>query len=283
MKNAIRLKAPLLYLCFILLLSFSAYAQDATDVVVMLNGEERKGKVSAINDTEVTFTYTGETLEYKIKRSEINKIVFASGRTQVINEKAAELPAPADAQPVDNPAARKGKMAILPFKVITNVGSIDAKALGEQIQADCANTIKEDAPSIQIIDPRVVNATLAKSGMSIQDLESMLPSELAKMLGVEHVVYGSYDIENTGTLTTGSSVTSYKTKKEDDKKKGTAFSSGSTTTSATYDSKITMDIYNDQGTSIYSVAREPFMAGVDNYHSTIRYLVRRAPFGSKAK
>ncbi|MGG6232174.1 hypothetical protein [Tenacibaculum sp. SDUM215027] len=283
MKNSFN-TASLTILSFLMFfLSFSITAQESSDIVVMMDGKERKGKVTAIDDNEITFTFTGETLEYKIKRSKVNKIIFASGRTQFISEKTMQQSAPETSQNISNLTVRKGKMAVLPFKIITNMTSIDKEAVGRQIQTDCSNTIKEDAPMIDVVDPRIVNATLAKNNISVDQLQVMLPNELALLLGVEHVVFGSYDIENTGTRTSGSTVTSYKSKKERKKRKGTTISSGNSSTSDTYDSKITMDIYNDKGSNIYSVSRKPFMSGLDKYHSTIKYLIKRAPFGSKHK
>jgi activator of HSP90 ATPase len=247
----------------------------------MMDGEERKGKVTAIGDQDITFFFEGETLEYKIQRSEINRIVFGSGRTQVITEKAVQSGTASRSSGISDPAERKGKMAVVPFKIITNMDSVDKEALGRQVQADCVNTIREDAPMIEVLDPRIVNATLAKENITIDQLQVMLPEEVAVLLGAEHVVFGSFEVENTGTRTTGSSVTSYKSKDDRSKSKGTAVSSGSSSTSDTYDSKITMDIYNDRGSSIYSASRKPFSADLDEYHSTIKYLIKRAPFGSK--
>ena len=43
----------------------SASAQQATvDVVIMLNGEKKEGKVVAVNPTTIKFRYMGEVLEY---------------------------------------------------------------------------------------------------------------------------------------------------------------------------------------------------------------------------
>ena len=283
MKNLIN-STSLVVLSFLMFIfSFSANAQNGSDTLVMMDGKERKGKVTAINDDEITFTFTGETLEYKIKRAKVNKIIFSSGRTQLISEKKIDKNTSELSKNTSSLTNRKGKMAVLPFKVITNMSSIDKEAVGRQIQTDCSNTIKGESPMIEIVDPRIVNTTLAKNNISVDQLEVMSPDELAILLGVEHIVFGSYDIENTGTRTSGSTVTSYKSKKDRDKRKGTAISSENSTTSDTYDSKITMDIYNDEGSNIYSVSRKPFMAGLDKYHSTIKYLIKRAPFGRKHK
>lgn len=281
MKNSFK-TIPLTILCFLMfILSISTFSQNKSDVVVMLNGEEKVGKVNAINDQDITFIYDNETLEYQIKKTEINKIIFASGRTQQISK----MPNKTSISENSNPLARKGKMAVLPFKIITNIPTVDKDAIGKQIQNDCANTIKKEAPMIDVIDSRVVNVTLAKNSITVDQLQDILPNELAELLGVEHVVFGSYDVENTGTRSFGSSVTTYKSSREKDdnknKGKGTEINSGSSSTTDTFDSRMTIDIYNDQGSNIYSVSRKPFSAGLDKYHSTISYLIKRAPFSSK--
>ena len=52
--------------------SFGIQAQTKTvvipDVILKTNGEELKGKITKINDDGVSFVYTGETLEYAIKK-----------------------------------------------------------------------------------------------------------------------------------------------------------------------------------------------------------------------
>ncbi|WP_166960319.1 hypothetical protein [Yeosuana marina] len=281
MKNLFKTIFFSIFTFLIFFFSISSFAQDKSDVVVMLNGEERSGKVMAINDQVITFIYDNETLEYQIKKGEVNKIIFASGRIQQISKNSNKKRTIENS----NPLARKGKMAVLPFRIITNMPTIDKDAIGKKIQIDCANTIKEEAPMIDVIDPRVVNATLAKNNIAVDQLQNMLPNELAELLGVENVVFGSYDIENTGTRSYGSSVTTYKSNREKDdnkyKRKGTEINSGSSSTTDTFDSRMTIDIYNDQGSNIYSVSRKPFSAGLDKYHSTISYLIKRAPFGSK--
>lgn len=154
---------------------------NKNDVVVMLDGEENKGKVISIEDKEIKFVYSGETLEYTFELQNVNKIIFASGRTQVISEPTNNN----ITSNLSSPAPRNGKMAVLPFRIITNMPSVDNNAIGKQIQSDCASAIKEDAPMIDVIDPRVINTTLAKQNITIESLDTMLPKELAVLLGAE--------------------------------------------------------------------------------------------------
>jgi len=62
----------LLLIIAIAICSFGTQAQTKTaaapDVILKTNGEELKGKITKINDDGVSFVYTGETLEYAIKK-----------------------------------------------------------------------------------------------------------------------------------------------------------------------------------------------------------------------
>jgi len=263
-------------------------AQDKGDVVVMLNGEQKEGKVTGISDNSVKFVYSGETLEYELKKSEINKIEFASGRTEVINEVAQ---ASATAAPASNPADRKNKIAVLPFDFMTNDPTVPVDPMHTRIQSSCINSIRENTKGLDVQDPMTTNSILTQNNISAENMKSVTPKDMAIMLGVEYVVYGAYELIHEGSMTTGSGVTTYKekeTKKGDyddreKKSKGTAVSSSSSSTRETYDSRLDLNIYNDQGENIYSDSRRPFSAGVDEYKSPIDYLVKRTPFGSKGK
>lgn len=49
------------------------------------------GKVVRITDNDITYVYSGETVEYVINKSEISKIIHSSGRVEHISDQA--LPA----------------------------------------------------------------------------------------------------------------------------------------------------------------------------------------------
>lgn len=72
------------------LFSISTFSQSTTtekaDVILKINGDEMKGKITKISDTDLTFIYSGETLEYTVKKSDILKITHASGRIETINQ-----------------------------------------------------------------------------------------------------------------------------------------------------------------------------------------------------
>ena len=265
----------------------TVFAQDKVDTVVMLNGEKREGKVISVKEDAIKFAYKGETLEYEFKKSEINEIVFASGRTEVINKGT-------NTEVVSSgvtSTGRKGKIAILPFEFISNDSSLNANAMAEQLQADSYLSIKENTNGLELQDPITTNSLLAKNNISLANLKSISPKEMAALLGVENVVYGIANVTNKGTSSYGSGVTNYNDKetqnkegrKETTKSSGSAYNSNNSTTMINYETKINLNIFNDKGANLYSESRNSFGTGFDAYHATINYLIKRCPFGSKAK
>ncbi|MDR6966578.1 hypothetical protein J2X31_000576 [Flavobacterium arsenatis] len=271
----------ILLLMVVLFNTVVAFAQDK---VTMLNGEKREGKIIAVRDDAIKFVYKGETLEYEFKKADISMIEFASGRKEVVN-------APSAAVVSSNPAARKGKVAVLPFEFITNDGSLDATAMSHQLQTETYNSVKENTTLNQVQDPITTNSLLAKAGLNGSNLMTKTPAEMAELLGVEHVLYGIANVIIQGSSTYGSGVSSINgkstEKKQDDTKKtkssGTVFSSNNATVQTNYDTKIDLNFYNDQGTNEYSQSRNSFGNGFEAYRATINYLIKRCPFGTKAK
>jgi len=284
--TVMKISAPII-LCFILALSaVNSMAQDKHDTLIMLNGDKKEGKVIAINPETIKFKYSGEDLEYEIKKEEINKIVFGSGREEVLNEETSAASA------ASNPGSRKNKMAVLPFEYITNDPSIMVDAMRIEIQSSCINSFRREAKSLDVQDPMTTNALLAKNEITHENYKTIPPKDMAILLGVEYVVYGTFDLENEGTRTYGSTVTTYKEKEDkkgtsynnnNKKSSGTAVSSSSSSTSNSYDAKVVMSIYSDTGKTIYNDSRKPFSADPDAYKSAIDYMVKRTPFGSKYK
>lgn len=277
----INLKRSLFFLLFLLNI-ITLSAQDKPDTVIMSNGEKRAGKVVSVKEDAIKFIYKGETLEYEFKKSEINKIEFASGRTEIITNSNSS-----EAASTSTAADRKGRIAILPFEFITNDSALNPNTMAEQLQNDSYLSIKENTHGLQLQDPITTNSLLAKNGISHANIKSKTPKEMAILLGVENVVYGMANVTNKGTSSYGSGVSTYngkETDKKDSKKaSATVYNSNNATTVINYETKIGLNFYNDQGTSLYSESRNSFGTAFDAYHATINYLIKRCPFGSKVK
>ncbi len=188
-------------------------------------------------------------------------------------------------------AAQNAQIAILPFEIVSNDPGITAESMSSQVQESCANSFRKNAPAVTVQDTRVTNSILAKNNITVKDLNATLPKDVAAMLGVQYVLFGGLEVTNKGSYTSGSGVASYKDKntqtkdegKKDSKSSGSSYSSTSSSTTVEYDQKVKLTIYIDTGNTIYSESRTPFGSGMDAYNSTIDYLVKRTPFGSKHK
>jgi TolB-like protein len=269
------------------------FAQSKTDAVIMLNGERKEGKVIGIGVNTVQFKYSGEDLKYELPKEEIRKIQFATGRVEVINE-APQTAASGSSPPsrsASNPADRKNKIAVLPFQFVSNEPGLQSDQMSRRLQANCASSLRENTSNVIVQDPLTTNRLLARNNIDMNDAATVDPQELALVLGVEYVVFGSVDVINKGTISTGSGSTIYKDKEKqtrdknnrDTKASGRATTSNNAITTTNYDTKVALNIYTDQGSTYYTKSRNAIGNQMDSYSSTLDYLIKRTPFGTKSR
>jgi TolB-like protein len=249
-----------------------AYAQGAADVITKTNGEVAKGKVSEITETAVKFTYDGETLLYTINKSDIRKITYASGRTEIFN----------DSQPAA-PVNHKNKIAILPFSYL-----IDKQDAGEamtyQVQQETFTFLKKNAPGYEVQDPTTSNALLTKSGVDNNTLRGFTMSELCNILGVEYIITGSIRQDLVRTNNYQSANASYDNKSKENTSgtnrtnSGGSYSNSSGTTTQSYQTNITMNVFKDDGSNLFNQSHNSFWATTNAYVTTLRFLLKKTPF-----
>jgi hypothetical protein len=163
--------------------------------------------------------------------------------------------------------------------------------MSKQLQANCADSFRQHTSNIIVQDPLTTNRLLAKNNIDMNDAATVDPQELAVVLGVEYVVFGTVDVMNEGTISTGSAATTYKDKEKqnrdknskDTKASGTAVTSNSAITKTNYDTRVALNIYTDQGSTFYAKSRNAFGNGMDSYSGTLDYLIKRTPFGTKSR
>ncbi|HKJ49438.1 MAG TPA: hypothetical protein VJ973_10130 [Christiangramia sp.] len=267
-------------------LFITSISQAQEDIFHILNGDEKKGKITAIKNDVITFMYSGEDLSYELKKSEIHKVDFASGRTEVFNQIQNTLsPSPSNVTTTTTAAERKNKIAVLPFKIVSNNAALTTEGMMEEIQNATASSIRKNTSQVILQDPAETNAILYENNIGEAEASKMRPAELAQLLGVEFIVLGSTNIDYTGSNTYGSSTTTYKDKEDKDRSsrkssgKENTFSSSSSTEN--YSTNINLKIFNDTGSSVYSVDRTGFGTNLNKYETTISYLIKRCPWGTK--
>lgn len=268
----------LIALCFLSILTF---AQAKNDVVLKTSGDELSGKVQAINDSAIVFSYAGETLTYSIKKSEIIKITYASGRIEVFNRPAAQPAAGASSKTsASNLEDHHNKVAFLPFTFVKD-GQASGDAVGDQVQQEAYSFLSKHAGIFTLLDPRTTNALLIKAGVTDQNIKGYTMEDLCNILGVEYVIDGAVNQNKTTQTITTNTYGQTKTKDDDDKKDKKYNSSTYGTAQQNYQTSLNLSIYNDKGVTVYSQQRNSFWNTQDAYKNTLEYLLKRTPLYTK--
>lgn len=266
------------FLFFGLILQLKAQQAPKNDVLLKVNGDELIGKVTEIGDTDVKFTYQGETLVYAIKKEDILKITYASGRIEFFNK--PPLSSEKSNQPTSPGLAdHHNKVAILPFSFIKNSQSA-SDDMSYKAQQDTYDMLSKHSTGLTIIDPRTSNALLMKAGINRTNLMGYTMDEICNVLGVEYVVDGTIT-QNQGAATT-STVDNYSASddKNKDRKKVSGYSS--TTSTQNYQTSVSLSIYTDKNDNIYNVNRRALLAQNEgSYDSPLQYLLKRCPLYRK--
>ncbi|MCZ4409989.1 hypothetical protein O3Q51_14300 [Cryomorphaceae bacterium 1068] len=261
----------------LIMLSFApnfVLAQDDVtyDKILMNDGEEKVGKVTAMNETSISFTHKGETLTYTLNKQDVNKIEFSSGRIEFVHPEGAE--AEGDGIGVQD---HHNLVAVLPFSYISNVSEKMSDQMSTKVQSDCIAAMKMKSKNFKFQDAITTNAILAKHEISDANIASFTPDEIAHTLNVEFVVYGNVTVTRTGS--TSSNGNYYSGKKKDNKTSGYTIGTGST--SSNFETTVQMDVYNEEGENIFTRSHQAFWQTNDAYMITLQYIIKRSPFYTK--
>jgi TolB-like protein len=277
--------------CLVTFSQQSSKTQPAVknDIILKLNGDELTGKVSKISDSDVEFSYAGEDLTYTIRKSDIMKITFASGRIEVFNKPALPSETKPQGAATTNPATtttsattssledHHNKVAVLPFSFAKD-GQLTADVMADEVQNECYSYMSKHSGVYTILDPRTTNALLIKAGVTKNNIKGYTMADLCNILGVEYVVDGMVSQNKTVQTTMQSNSGDIK-QKNNNKATYNSYSYGTATQS--YKTNVNLGIYNDKGVSVYSQDRNSFWATQDAYKNTLEYLLKRSPLYSK--
>lgn len=109
--------------------AITVVAQNKVATIIMQNNNKMEGSVVLIKDDIVKFTYKGQAYEHVLKKSEINVIVFASGRILEISKDVN----PEIASCSTIAKGRKGKIAITPVDFVANNSAVNFNLITERL------------------------------------------------------------------------------------------------------------------------------------------------------
>ncbi|WP_113663232.1 hypothetical protein [Pedobacter nanyangensis] len=275
---------PLLLL-LVLLFSISTFAQTPVDVILKMNGDEMKGKITKITDTDLTFIYSGETLEYTVKKSDILKITHSSGRVEIINQPPLRSDIRKNDQIVmkGTPADHHNRIAVLPFHYLME-NQPGADEIGLSAQQDTYSFLSQHSAGYTLIDPRTTNALLAKGGVTKENITGFTMNELCNILGVEYIIDGTVKQNKASqtSYTSGNSNTNVKRNGNDKVTKVNTYGSTYSNAEQRYDVSVSLSIYNDNNANIYNQSHRAFFSNTDGgFSSPLQYLLKRCPLYRK--
>jgi len=251
---------------------------DKFDTVYMRSSDVKVGSITGITDESVSFIHKGETLVYTLKKPDIVKIVFSSGRVENIN-------APAPSTAVNTAAANSNvdhhnKAAVMPFAYI-NPQQEKNTEMGYKVQQECYTFLSNKAAALEIQDPSTTNALLGKAGVTAENIRNYTVPELCNILGVEYLLKGTVTSNISNVSSSGNASYSEKDGSSSDKTGSSTKSSGSvyssSTTQENFKTSVLMEIYKDDGKKVFGQDRTSFWTTVDAYKNTLQYLLKKTP------
>jgi hypothetical protein len=266
-----------------LLIQLGVLAQSTmkNDVVLKTSGDELVGKVQEIGDSDIKFIYAGETLVYQIKKSEIAKITFSSGRVEMYNS-PKPTSAQADSIAKSGLEAHQNKIAVLPFSYL--IDKVDAgQEMTYKVQNEVFNIMNSHSGYMSVQPTSTTNALLLKSGITGANVRSFTMGEICDVLGVEYVIQGTItqDLTSVSSSSSGSTTYNAKTNTNSNRSVGTVNGASSSYSSQNYSTNVTMTIYTDKGETIFSQDHQSFWSANDAYKTTLNYLLKRTPIYQK--
>lgn len=262
----------------LILVSLGSQAQDSIHVehkdfdrIVMINGEIKEGHVTSISADNVSFIYTGETLQYQLAKKEIGKIEFSSGRIEQMN------PIVSEGDKKENMVNHANKIAILPVIYVKNGAQVHGDIMEEKAQAVFFQKLNDHAGYMVVQDPVQTNSNLKKSGLSLDELTGLTMPEIANVLGVEYVVKTILTIDKQGERTyTNTSGSVNKTTRG-----LSSYSSSSSSSTVQYKTTVEVSVYNDHGENTFSRSKMSLLTSKDAYPLTMGFLTKKMPFYTK--
>ena len=252
-------------------------AGEKYDSVIMKSGETKTGTITEVADDAIRFVHKGETLTYTLKKSDIVKIIFLSGRVEIINGPAAGN--------ANSAADHHNKIAVLPFSFINNRQGGDEE-MSYKIQNECYNFLSSKTVTLNVQDPNTTNALLAKAGINTGNYRNFTIAEIADAVGIEYIVKGTVTVNAANTSTSENTTFNSKSNnsssgKTNNNKSTSGNVSSSSTTKQEFKTSVLMEIYTDEGKKIFGQDRTSFWSSAEAYKSTLQYLLKKTPVYGK--
>lgn len=273
MQNKSTIKGLLMGLGLVLITSIGAFSQDGMkpDKVLLNDGKILEGQVVERDDSAITFRAEGDTTHTIIALTDITRIDFADGKIWQLSFGTLDK----DAEDWQTKMAKyKNKVAVLPFVYEDHFNQHVDENMSLQVQLDCIKDIERVNNFLMLQDLDSVNAKLVQHSIDWRNIKTYLPAEIADVLEVEYVVYGSVTVTPIGKPnpeedsfgTENQTLETPQGRRE-----------GASINEKRFETIVDLNIYNVLGETVYTNAHESFWQTPDAYHINLDYLVNESP------
>ncbi|WP_299536096.1 hypothetical protein [Ulvibacterium sp.] len=179
---------------------FPQQGASKNDIIFTTNGQLLQVKVTKVTDGAISFVYPGETIVNEINPTKLEKIVFASGRTQDFGGVGGEVivakESPANASTFMEeapmvPSYEENIMSVVPLDFKRN-GKYD-KTLANKATEYVIGLMsgKSNTQGVQVLDMGKAIERLVDSGFSYGKLRQSSPEQLRDALETEYILFVS--------------------------------------------------------------------------------------------
>ncbi len=262
-----------------LFVSVFAFAQGGKklDKIIKRDYQIIEGTISKISDKTVEYSLPGETLTISLDVSQIARIDFASGRSQIFDVSQGNSDS---STVVAASEIKQNTIAVLPVPYLNADNQESSEDMAKFAQNDLYNKLIDKSSNIlplTVQDLRTTNSLLHKAGIDHTNIDETPIEDLEKILGVDNIVAAkvSYTM-NSGTTSTTYNSGNAKVSDNNKKVKTNDVSTTTANTQVYYYYTVYFDMYKNT-TKIYSQTRKPFLAVKDSWMDSITYLLKRSP------
>lgn len=266
----------LLLVLFVLLGSLTLHAQEKLDKIIKKNYDIIDCKISKMSDQTVEYSLPNETLVISLDVSQIAKIDFASGRSQVFNADTPNTAAASSPEP--SGVIKPNTIAVLPVPFVNSENLSNSEEMAKFAQNDIYNKLLDKSSNIlplTVQDLRVTNSLLRKAGIDYKNVDETPIEELHKILGADHIIAAKVSYTETQNQTS-STYNTGNAKVDNNKVKGRSVSTSNTNTQLVFNYHVYFDLYKSN-TKIYTKSREPVFKTKDSWMDSVSYLLKRSP------
>ncbi|MFK7813932.1 MAG: hypothetical protein AB8B59_15660 [Maribacter sp.] len=260
---------------------FSLNAQNASDHIFLTNGETLAVKVKKVDPNTITYAYLGEELENVVKKDDVIKIVFKSGREQQFSDVSSSALGSKSAD-YEYPEMKANLGVILPFEFIFDGEPSPQEGLEAQEYYYRDLHRKPERNTIQYQDPELTWKLLRNAGITgVAQLKNYDMDEISKIVGAPTLVSSKIVVTYRSTVSSSSESS---TVRVDKKNRVKGYSSQNSISRDEFETMVYFKIYDKNGNKVMDEKRRPFLtAGRTDYILTLSYFLKRTPFYQKKR